>query len=132
MNARQYYASIKKDRDAWAKSKHQRCMLCGIFIKSLDIHEILRKSQAPKTWAFPANYLLLDRFCHNSPEIASTTRENLITQLAVKLIRDPENYDLQTWITTRHSKATSYISEKEVRSRASLLMEQKFQTRFRP
>lgn len=77
----------------------------------LQIHEICRRSQAPKSWAHNCNYLLLDGSCH--ADIFATMP--LARQLAVKKIRDPGNYSLEEWLKIRKTgEVTEADVEKEI------------------
>lgn len=81
----------------------------------LEIHEILRRSQAPNgNCFFRANYLLLCREAHSSHLIACSNRESQIVQLAIKKYRDPENFNLEEWLRVRNERATGYITPEEI------------------
>lgn len=70
---------------------NRRCMMCGTAYPS-DVHEIVRKSQAPRAWGVVENYLLLCRDCHDMIH-----RHNIVIarQLAIKLLRDPDHFGLE-------------------------------------
>lgn len=92
MTAQEYFLSIKDDRDAWANSQVQACMWCGRGKTNLEIHEIRRRSQAPRTFGQKTNYLLLCQKCHSGP-FASM---RIVKQLAVKMLRDEDNLRLDS------------------------------------
>jgi hypothetical protein len=79
-------------------------MWCGHALNEIDgsanraeVHEIERKSHAPKRWAHRCNYLLLCHQCHSGPFAAMPHAK----QLAVKLVRDPNHFELVTWLRLR-------------------------------
>ena len=118
MNATDYYAWNKVDRIEWRDAQKPVCMRClrkfGWLQDSYrwpEIHEILSRAQAPNNWAFRANYLVLCNPCH-----ASIGELSHAQQLAIKLRRDPGNYDLQEWLRRRNPNAMEYVTEDEVRS----------------
>ncbi len=96
-----YYESIKDERAEWVARQLRRCMYCGIpesmAAGGLQVHEIERRSQAPNNWAHESNYLLLCQVCHDGP-FANYPHA---WQLACKLIRDPECFDLDNWLRLR-------------------------------
>lgn len=102
-------------RKAWAASRPQECMLTRQRPGKLDIHEILRRSQAPNYKSFhPCNLLLLSRAAHESELFAVSNRESLIKQLAIKKYRDPQNFDLHLWLRIRNERAMEYIEMSEI------------------
>lgn len=97
MNARQYYASIAKDREAWKSSQKNRCMYCHFIPRSmnkLQIHEIERRSHCKGRWAARCNMLVLCETCHSTVFATMSHAE----QLSIKIREDPDNYDLQEWL----------------------------------
>jgi len=96
-----YYDSIHPDREEWRQETPDCCMYCGTLEVNawpgLDIHEIERKSHAPNAWGDRCNYLKLCRRCHAGP----FANMDHARQLAVKLIRDPEYFDLWAWLRLR-------------------------------
>lgn len=80
----------------------------------LEIHEILRRSQAPNKWAFDANYLLLCQKCHAGQKIAASNKASIVYQLALKKLRDYPNYNLQEWLAVRNPRAMEFITEAEI------------------
>ena len=95
-----YYDTIKDARNEWRNSQPNHCMYCvrapcGGF--PLEVHEIERRSQAPGRWAHPCNYLLLCHFCH-ADHFDTMCHPK---QLAVKLKRDPDHFDLEEWLRIR-------------------------------
>jgi len=89
------------DRRAWACDTatrlNHRCMGCGRQKWNLHIHEIERRSQAPRRWCHRSNFLLLCQDCH-SGEFDAMAHPR---QLAHKLWWDAENYDLDAWLRLR-------------------------------
>lgn len=73
-----------------------RCMACGESPRwpPLAVHEIERRSHAPRSWAHRCNYLLVCTACHEGPFATMPHAQ----QLAYKLIADPEGFDLQAWL----------------------------------
>jgi len=60
----------------------------------LEIHEIERRSHAPKRWANRCNYLLVCFACH-SDRIPFMLHAK---QLNIKRRRDPEHFNLEEWL----------------------------------
>ena len=90
-------AAQQRTRKEWAESVWTRirvCMGCGRRPAWYEVHEMERRSQAPKTWAHPCNYLLLCRACHAGPFATMEHAE----QLAHKLYWDKEHFDLEAWL----------------------------------
>jgi len=96
-----YYDEVKEEREAWRASMPGNCMYCGTLEcnawPGLDVHEIERKSHAPKSWGNTANYLKICRSCHDGP-FATMDHSR---QLAIKLIKDFEHFDLLEWLRIR-------------------------------
>jgi len=107
MNASDYYELIKEEREEWRAAMPDQCMYCGTLEVNawpgLDVHEIERKSQAPNNWGELCNYLKICRRCHDGP-FRDMDHDK---QLAVKLIKDPENFDLWEWLRLRDPKLTA-------------------------
>lgn len=74
-------------------------MRCLGYCGDLHVHEIIRRSRLPRSWAHPANYLLLGNRCHDDLQNAPH-----VVQLAYKMVRDPDNFDL-SWINEHTSPA---------------------------
>jgi hypothetical protein len=92
-----YYAIVKDDRNQWRTEQEQQCMFCCASGLSLEIHEIERRSHAKNRWGMRCNYLLLCGSCHHRHfDTMAHSR-----QLAVKLVMDPEHFDLETWLKIR-------------------------------
>jgi hypothetical protein len=111
MNAREYYLSIADDRNAW-RDIFTQCMWCShnrtwVSVSrgahELDIHEIERRSHAPRSWGVRCNYLRLCRECHQGM-FASLDHAH---QLAVKLVADPDHFDLDAWLRIRDPELTA-------------------------
>ena len=84
-----------RERTAWGK-QWGRCMVCrqpfmvyGPMTAKREIHEIARRGQAPKRWAFLENYLAVCKGCHESVLAAMPHAQ----QLAYKRRHDPDNFD---------------------------------------
>lgn len=99
-----YYDSVKEEREAWRAAMPDQCMYCGVLEcnawPGLDVHEIERKSHAPKSWGSLCNYLKICRRCHDG-RFADLEQMPHEKQLAVKLIKDFENFDLMEWLRLR-------------------------------
>lgn len=112
-----YYRSIKRDREAWRDEQKPRCMKCLKAFGGLrwpEIHEIEKRSQAPKSWGQRCNYLLLCNPCHWEMDDAEWTHAR---QLALKFRMDPEHFDLAAWLAIKPRPAT-YVTEDEIRRAA--------------
>ena len=114
MNAAEYYRSVKDDRQAWRDSTPAICMHCcnPEDWNGLQTHEIERRSQAQRTWGHRCNYLLLCERCHAGPFAAMPHSQ----QLAIKLIRDPNYFDLKEWLRLKDPelKAPERVTLSEV------------------
>lgn len=97
--AKAYKRKVNDDREAWRRSVPQVCMYCGKRPRGrgLQVHEIERRSHAPRTWANPCNYLLVCHECHAG---AFATMSHA-AQLAVKLLLDEPNFCLDAWLRLR-------------------------------
>lgn len=97
-----YSRSVNSDREAWREETPPLCMFCGIHegvsFGPLHIHEIERKGQARDRWGVRCNYLKLCNDCHEGP-FASMPHAR---QLAVKLIKDYQHFDLDKWLLIKH------------------------------
>lgn len=95
-----YARSVEPDRREWRNAMAYRCMLCSAsprlvsHTQPLEVHEIERRSAAPKRWGSRSNYLLLCNICHTGP-IATMEHAQ---QLAIKLVCDPMHFDLDAWL----------------------------------
>jgi hypothetical protein len=93
-----YSQQVRADREAWRANTPDVCMYCGVSgIYGLEVHEIDRKSHARNRWGVRCNYLKLCRTCHANA-FASMPHDR---QLAVKLICDVDNFDLEEWLRIR-------------------------------
>ena len=97
MTADEYYQSIKDVREQWREQQEQRCMYCLVLRGPFEVHEIERRSQATRSWGSPCNYLLLCNYCHGTTFAAMPHHR----QLAVKLVSDPDEFDLQGWLAIK-------------------------------
>lgn len=93
-----YNMDARKLRNKWRDSliDPDRCMYCGKGDgwPGLQIHEIERRSQAAGRWAHTANFLVLCEQCH-ADEFGAMPHAR---QLAVKLLKDAEHFDLSAWL----------------------------------
>ena len=122
MKADEYYDSIKDDRNAWQAQMKQRCMLCHVHARNtwpdLQIHEIRRRSQAPRSWGHRCNYLLLCQQCHDSLFAAMPAA----AQLLLKRQEDPVHYNLPAWRLVADKRGRAVIVlEAEIEEAASIL-----------
>lgn len=94
--AEEYEQSVRDDRNSWRDEMPQRCMQCGSANAwpGLQVHEIERRSHAPGRWWHRCNALLVCEKCH-AGVFASC---DVAYELAVKLVRDPLHFDLDTWL----------------------------------
>lgn len=96
-----YYEEVREEREVWRAATPDQCMYCGTLEcnawPGLEVHEIERKSQAPKTWGSTCNYLKICNRCHAGP-FATMDHSK---QLAVKLIKDFEHFNLMEWLRLR-------------------------------
>jgi len=99
VSAKAYYNQIRGERDEWRYAMPQECMNCGSR-DMLEIHEMERKSHASGRWGHTCNYLLLCQVCH-ADDFAAMPHER---QLAVKLVRDAEHFDLESWLRIRDAE----------------------------
>lgn len=106
-----YYDEISESRDNWRATRKALCMRCGgrADFRGLQVHEIERRSHAPRSWAHPCNYLLLCGTCHEG-EFATMPHAR---QLAYKMIRDNDHYDLEAWLALGR-RPSSYVTQDEV------------------
>lgn len=111
MNAKEYYISIKQDREEWRSEQKQVCMWCGnpgTWIP-LQIHEICPRSAASRSWGSRCNYLLLDGRCHS--DLFDVMPKE--TQLALKEICDPANANFQNWLEIRGRGDVEWVDVKK-------------------
>lgn len=94
-------------------------MICRAMRVALEIHEIERRSHAPSRWAHRCNYLLSCGPCH-SDRLATMPHA---TQLAYKLLADPEHYHLNTWLRLRDEalRAPNRVTQEEVNQAVSIV-----------
>jgi hypothetical protein len=108
-----YYNSIKVIRNEWKQSMPERCMWCeGSFPRiKLEVHEMERKSHARNRW-WPedaCNGLVLCPHCHS--EYFATMPH--AKQLAVKLLEDPNHFNLQGWLEVG-GRPDSYVTMEDI------------------
>jgi hypothetical protein len=82
----------KISRTEWGQ-EHDTCWLCGRSDVRLETHEITRGNYRPKAVKEPATWCRVCRGCHST--LSSMT---IAEQLALKLIHDPEFYDLDRFL----------------------------------
>lgn len=111
-----YKRKIQADRQEWA-ALFDRCMACGKLSEwlPLEVHEIMRKSRLPNAWAHRCNYLCLCFKCHAGPFATAP----LAFQLAVKMLADPEFFDLEAWWEIGGSRGL--VSQQDVDEYAAIL-----------
>lgn len=103
------------DRKGWANS-FNRCWMCGARSHSglpLETHEMERRSHGPQMrWAHRCNYFRACHRCHDGP-LATMPHHK---QLAYKLLADPKNYDLDSWLKIRDPdlRAPIRVTQQEV------------------
>ena len=112
--AQRYSVQAEQDRSTWKREQLSRCMFCGLspHWPELQVHEIERRSQAPRTWAQRCNFLLLCQSCHAGPFATMPHAK----QLALKYLRDPLHYDLQEWLRIKDPtcRAPARVTQEEV------------------
>ena len=96
-HATEYYELIRDDRQEWA-SWFPMCWNCRWLYGTIDrenlrisieTHEMIPRSKAPRSWGIRANYCRLCNTCH-----ANVVTLSLAHQLALKKHLDPKHYDL--------------------------------------
>jgi hypothetical protein len=70
-----------------------RCMICGSCTGGGDVHEIARGPSRKEAYHNRAAWLLLCRQCHD--EVGNYMLWPIARQLAVKLVADPDYFDLE-------------------------------------
>jgi hypothetical protein len=70
-----------------------RCMICGSCTGGGDVHEIARGVSRKDSYHNRAAWLLLCRQCHD--EVGNYMLWPIVRQLAVKLVADPDYFDLE-------------------------------------
>jgi hypothetical protein len=117
-----YKAEIHDDRVAWRDRQLPRCMWClcsestAIYERfGLHQHEIERRAHASKTCLVDCNYLMLCGTCHNGP-FANLKTWPHAKQLALKMLRNPDDYDLAAWLLIKFpdGKAPNRVTQSEV------------------
>ena len=88
------------------------------FPAKYEIHEIAKRSHAPKRWAHPCNYLLLSSRMHNQIHSNNTP---VVVQLAMKAICDPSHFDLEAWLALQPSLNPDRITLHDVNEAANEL-----------
>ena len=109
-----YEKSIAEDRKAWRDEQLERCMLNALtHYGPLEIHEIAKRSFAPKKWWSRLNCLLVCQSCHREIE-DNRAAWPLARQLARKAVRDPTNFDLRAWLELYYPNAPQRVTWAEV------------------
>ncbi len=130
MRSRRQMARRKKWANLLYSRDGCRCWSCGRTPWGrLEIHEIERRSQAPRTWAHDCNYMLVCNACHMNDMATMPHAE----QLARKMIIDPKHYDLKTWLTLRSGGGPDRVTQEEVDTAAGGLswLKQRFNRRLK-
>ena len=109
-----YERSIAEDRKAWRDGTSGFCMVCNCLrFDTPDVHEIAKRSFAPKKWWSRLNCLLVCQSCHREIE-DNRAAWPLARQLAIKAVRDPDNFDLKVWLELYHPNAPDRVTWAEV------------------
>ena len=112
--AEEYRLEIEQDRQTWRCEQPGCCMYCGASPRwpELQVHEIERKSQAPRSWAQRCNYLLLCQPCHAGPFATMPHAK----QLALKYLCDPKHFDLPGWLKIKdpNGLAPNRVTQEEI------------------
>ena len=119
MTARQYYESIRPGREAWRDSRPRCCMVCGHVGHqecesvhfAIEVHEIVTRARAPRSWGHRCNYLLVHPGCHQKIQ-----GRPLAVQLAYKLRYDPDHYSLRhIRLVLKRGRGAVVVTEADVR-----------------
>lgn len=107
-----------KDDNEWA-ALHPACWICGKDYnwRGIHTHEICRRGQSTRA-LHRCNYFRACADCHDEILVNKATAPHVV-QLAVKLQRDPEHFDLRKWleVTGRHENyVTMYDVENCVKA----------------
>jgi len=93
----------RADRRRWFDDlDSHECWVCQSK-NDIQIHHIERRSQAPKRYDVPENLFLVCGDCHT----AKFHNRSHAWQLAVKLVWDSENFDLEKWLRIRDPELRS-------------------------
>jgi hypothetical protein len=113
MNAREYYQSIRADREAWRNETKAICFNCRRTewqCGQLHIHECEKRSQAPRSWGHRANYVKYCPTCHGRAHDENWPHGSV---LAMKQIHDRLHYNLHIWLSLKPRPST-YLTELEI------------------
>ncbi len=88
---RRQMKATKDKRDTF-RATFRICMLCNKR-KATDVHEIVTRAKSDKSVEHRCTWLCLCRTCHDR-EVADYSRYPISRQLALKLVSDPEAFDL--------------------------------------
>jgi hypothetical protein len=88
----------KEDRLDWRESQKPVCWICGS-TRGLQVHHIEYRSAAPRRYDVPWNLFLTCLKCHATIHGEGWVKPRV---LAMKMIHDPENYDLAKWLLIKH------------------------------
>ena len=112
--AKAYAADSAQEKLEWRLTQFPACMLCGATAGAfpLAVHEIERRGHSPTRWANVANYLTCCVNCHEGPLATMPHAE----QLAWKMLRDPDCYDLEAWLRIKdpEMRAPHRVTQAEV------------------
>lgn len=109
-------AKAAKDRTAWG-DEFPACWLCGreewqlVKPERLEIHEICRCAHSNDAWD-RCNYFRACTECHAGP-LDSKAQMPHALQLAIKFMRDRENFDLAKWLEVAR-KPHTYVTIEEI------------------
>lgn len=84
-------ARTKISRDSF-RAEFRICMLCNKR-KASDVHEIVTRAKSEKSVEHRCTWLCLCRTCHDE-QVSDYSKYPISRQLALKLISDPEAFDL--------------------------------------
>lgn len=102
---------VAHERAEWLM-EHNKCMVCRK-ADAVDVHEIARGANRQEAWRSPCCWISACRKCHN--EMDDYGVWPIARQLALKKMRDSENYD-RVAVNRIRSRDDEAISEVEVDS----------------
>lgn len=94
---------------------HPACWICGkdYHWRGIHIHEMCRRGQSSSA-LHRCNFFRACADCHDELLASKATAPHVV-QLAVKLQRDPEHFDLRKWLEIA-GKPASYVTIQEVQN----------------
>lgn len=88
------------------RAEFRICMLCNKR-KAVDVHEIVTRAKSGKSVEHRCSWLCLCRTCHDD-EVSDYSRYPISRQLALKLVADPEAFDLKQINKLRGNDANEF------------------------